>query len=96
MQKYKTKPELALDIVKRQLSNGVKFDWVGGDGLYGNAPAFRQGLDELGLLFVIDVHSDQRIYERPPSSGLMRLNKVGGANLLYINVRVKPLKFVSC
>jgi SRSO17 transposase len=64
--KYKTKPELALDIVKRQKANGVKFDWVGGDGLYGNAPDFLQGLDMLGLLFVIDVHSDQRIYTQPP------------------------------
>jgi SRSO17 transposase len=47
-QVHKTKPELALEIVKRQKANGIKFDWVGGDGLYGNAPALLGGLDQMG------------------------------------------------
>src|SRR5580658_4843628 len=63
---YKTKPELALDIVRRQKANGVKFDFVGADGLYGNAPHFLDSLDKMGLLFVVEVHSNERVYEQVP------------------------------
>jgi SRSO17 transposase len=63
---YKTKPELAVEIVKRQKENGVKFDFVGADGLYGNAPHFLRSLDEMGLLFVVEIHSNERVYEQAP------------------------------
>jgi SRSO17 transposase len=65
-QEYKTKPQLAVEIVKRQKENGVKFDFVGADGLYGNAPDFLSSLDELKLLFVVEVHSNQRVHELAP------------------------------
>jgi len=63
---YKTKPELAVEIVRRQKENGVKFDFVGADGLYGNAPHFLGSLDEMRLLFVVEIHSNERVYEQPP------------------------------
>jgi len=63
---YKTKPELALDMVKRQKKSGIKFDFVGGDGLYGHTPYLLRGLDELNLLFVMEVHKDERVYEQAP------------------------------
>jgi SRSO17 transposase len=63
---YKTKPELAVDIVRRQKENGVKFDFVGADGLYGNAPHFLSSLDKMGLLFVVELHSNERVYEQAP------------------------------
>ena len=33
-QKYKTKPQLALEMIKQDIKRGVEFDWIGGDGLY--------------------------------------------------------------
>jgi hypothetical protein len=69
-QTYKTKPELAAAIVKRQKENGLKFDFVGADGLYGNAPHFLQSLDDLQLLFVVEVHSNERVYEQSPEIGI--------------------------
>jgi SRSO17 transposase len=63
---YKTKPQLATDMVRRQKENGVKFDFVGADGLYGNAPHFLRSLDEMELLFVVEIHSNERVYEQPP------------------------------
>lgn len=63
---YKTKPQLAVEIVKRQMDSGVKFDFVGADGLYGNAPHFLRSLDEMKLLFVVEVHSNERVYEQKP------------------------------
>lgn len=59
---YKTKPALALDIIDRLIEHGIKFDWVGGDGLYGHTSQFRQGLEQRGLFFVLDVHKDERVF----------------------------------
>jgi len=63
---YKTKPQLAIDMIEQALDEGVEFDWVGGDGLYGHNSELRAGLEQLGLLYVLDVHKDEKIFtERP-------------------------------
>jgi len=63
---FKTKPELALDIIKHQQAHGIEFDYVGADGLYGNDFAFAQALDDLHLTFMLDIHRDQQIYLEKP------------------------------
>jgi SRSO17 transposase len=65
-QTFKTKPELALEMIRHQRALGVCFAWVGADGLYGNDPAFLRALDDDGERFAIDVHSDQRVYLDDP------------------------------
>jgi len=66
---YKTKvvsPEARLDIVKHQKQLGTRFHFIGADALYGNSYWFQQELDKMGLLFVLEVHSDQYVYTEPP------------------------------
>lgn len=63
---YKSKPQLALEMIKRQLALGNKIDFVGGDGLYGNDYSLIAGLDELGLTGVLDVHEDQYVFLEEP------------------------------
>lgn len=63
---FKTKPQLALEMIKEHLDCGAQFDYVNGDGLYGNGYEFSKGLSELGLQYVLDVHSNQRIYLQEP------------------------------
>ncbi len=63
---YKTKPGLALEMVKSALLNGVKSDWVGGDGLYGHNYGLGCELEGLGLLFILDVHKSQKTYTTGP------------------------------
>lgn len=63
---YKSKPQLALEMVKRQLALGNQIDFVGGDGLYGNDYSLMSGLDELGLTGVLDVHQDQYVFLEQP------------------------------
>jgi SRSO17 transposase len=63
---YKTKVELALEIVKHQLAIGTRFHYIGADGLYGNNYWFQEELNKLQQLFVLEVHSDQYVYEQPP------------------------------
>ena len=59
---FKTKPELGLEMVEELINNGVHFDYINGDGLYGNSYTFSKGLDSLGVRYVLDVHSNQRIF----------------------------------
>lgn len=64
--KFKTKPQLALEMVDEMVNEGVKFDWVGGDGLYGHNRELRAGLDGRGLLYILDVDKDETVFlERP-------------------------------
>jgi SRSO17 transposase len=63
---FKTKQELAIDIIKHQLSMGISFDYIGTDGLYGNDAAFAREIDHMGLVYMLDIHSDQQIYLEKP------------------------------
>lgn len=58
---FKSKLELALDILKRQRALGTKYGWIGADGFYGNSSWFLKKLDELNELFVIDI---QKVIQR--------------------------------
>ena len=59
-QKYRTKPELALEIVK-ELEGEVEYDWVGGDTIYGNSGELRQSLRGLGKAYVLDVGEELQV-----------------------------------
>lgn len=65
-QRYRSKVTLALEMVRHQRALGVRFAWVGADGGYGKEPAFLRALDEMGEVFVVDVHKDQQIYLEDP------------------------------
>jgi SRSO17 transposase len=62
----KTKQELAVEMLKADMANGVRFGWVGGDGLYGHGYELSYAVADLGLTFLFDVHSDQPIYLDEP------------------------------
>ncbi len=63
---YKTKPELALEMIDQDVKAGVQFDWIGGDGLYGHNTQLTSGLDARNLFYVLDVHKDERIFLEEP------------------------------
>lgn len=63
---FKTKTELAFDIVENQLRLETGFDFVGADGFYGNDTELADKLDGLGCVYMLDIHSNQQIFlERP-------------------------------
>jgi SRSO17 transposase len=63
---FKTKSQLALDIVDHARFLGIRHAWVGFDGGYGKEPQFLITLDDDGEIFVADVHKDQSIYLEDP------------------------------
>ncbi len=58
--KYRTKPELGLEIIK-ELEGAIEYDWVGGDSIYGNSPGLRHRLRELGKAYVMDVGEELQV-----------------------------------
>src|SRR5674476_221667 len=66
-QKFQTKPELALKLVKRAIDSGVEFDFIAGDGLYGHNVELTRALDTLDQFYVLDVHKDELIFLTEPT-----------------------------
>lgn len=63
---FKTKLELAVDIIHQQIQNGVSFDYIGGDGYYGNDANLARVIDQMGYIYMLDIHSDQKIFLNRP------------------------------
>jgi SRSO17 transposase len=65
-QKFQTKPELALKLVKQAIDSGIEFDFIGGDGLYGHNAELTRALDALDKFYVLDVHKDELVFLTEP------------------------------
>ena len=53
---YRSKTELALEMLKRTLELGrLRAGWVAGDDAFGMSPSFREDLAALGMRYVLDV-----------------------------------------
>lgn len=59
---FKMKWEIAIDIIRHQKSLGVDFDYVGGDGYYGNSMELAEAIEEMGYVYMLDIHSNLTIY----------------------------------
>lgn len=67
--KFRTKGEIALEMIIRARRNGLQFDWVAFDGGYGQLPWLLQALDGEGERFLAEVHVDQAVYLSDPLRG---------------------------
>jgi len=62
---FKSKPEIALDLLARTVARGhVPGRWLAADALYGNSPAFRDGVAALKLYYFTAVSCDTLIWRR--------------------------------
>ena len=53
---YRSKTELALELLERALELGhLRAEWVAGDDAFGMSPSFRDALAALGMRYVLDV-----------------------------------------
>ena len=87
---FQTKLELLLALVKRVLANGVAFDALDCDTLYGRSGWLRDELAGLGVEYYADVPSNTKVYlERPQISWLPAKRKDGKAKLCIIGTPVK-------
>jgi SRSO17 transposase len=63
---FRSKPQIALEQVKRALGNGLRLDWIGFDEGYGAKPWFLRDLEALGQTFIGEVPKTFRCFSAPP------------------------------
>ena len=78
-QVYRTKPELAIEILKTMPSD-IKYDWVGGDCIYGNSLTLRRYLYDKKQDFVLDVGEELGVYLTKPQLYIPPKKGIKGAN----------------
>lgn len=65
--RFKTKPEIGLELLQKAQKRGnLPFSWVAADELYGDSPAFRDGVDELGKWYFTEIKSTTPIWRTRP------------------------------
>ncbi len=63
---FKTKHDLAYEMITNARENGIRYKWIGCDSFYGNNPEFIRKLADNDEVFMADIHSDHRIYLEDP------------------------------
>jgi len=62
-----TKPEIGLELLRRAIQRGdLPFAWVAADELYGDSPAFRDGVAELDKCYFTEIKSTTPIWRCRP------------------------------
>lgn len=73
---FQSKPELAWQMIQRLRANGVSFEAVAMDTLYGRNRKLRARLAQAGIEYYADVPANTRVYLSPPRL-VYRKNKKG-------------------
>lgn len=63
---FKTKIELAEEIIQHQIALKADFDYVGADGFYGNDGNLARKIEQMGLIYMLDIRSNQPVYLEKP------------------------------
>lgn len=84
---FRTKPELALQMLQRAQQQGLSLGTVLADSGFGDVPSFRTGVRELGLPYALGVHSDTKVYG---------VNDRGSAHRVTITVKQWADGLMSC
>jgi SRSO17 transposase len=65
---FKTKPELAVDLIQAIVKRKVlPARWVAADALYGDSPAFRDAMADMGLWYFTEIACSSLIWRRHPA-----------------------------
>ncbi|NJM00150.1 MAG: IS701 family transposase [Synechococcaceae cyanobacterium RM1_1_27] len=63
--RYQSKPEIALHLVKKVMEKGFVVDLVLADSLYGESSTFLNGLEEMGLEYIVSIRSNHGVWMLP-------------------------------
>ena len=64
---FKTKPEIGLELLKNMIKRGtLPFSWLAADALYGDSPAFRDGVAATGTFYFTAIQENTLIWSTPP------------------------------
>ena len=75
---YRPKSEIALELYKRGLGNGLRFDWLTFDEWYTSKPAFLDDLQSKNQKYIGETHRRHMIWVNPPRTTDRPYTKNGG------------------
>ncbi len=84
---FATKIQLGLEMIQRARANGLPFEIVSFDTLYGRDTNFRATLNTEGVLYIADIPADTQVYLRKPIVGVP-VNPPGKHGRPFSRVRV--------
>jgi SRSO17 transposase len=67
---FKMKWEIAIEIIRHQQSLGICFDYVSGDGYYGNSVELAEATEAMGYVYMSDIHSNLTLYLEKSEIGI--------------------------
>lgn len=73
---YRPKHMIALDQLGRAAGNGLHFGWITADIWYGEKPVFIEGLEDLGLRFVLEIPKNLMGWIRKPANADIKRGEV--------------------
>ena len=93
---FRTKPELAVEMIQNAVREGMPFRWVAGDSVYGNSPPFVQTVRALEKWYVLDVSSETWVWTHEPERRpLQKDAKVAGRPRKHGKALTKPQQVAS-
>lgn len=88
---FRSKPELASEMIQQALFEGVPFAWVCGDSVYGCSPVFLQTVRELGKWYVVETSCDGRVWtSQPKLRSVGKTSRKGGRPTTKTKPLTKP------
>lgn len=92
---FRTKPELAAEMIQNAVREGMPFRWVAGDSVYGNSPPFVQTVRALEKWYVLDVSSETWVWTHEPERRpLQKGAKAAGRPRKHGKALTKPQQVV--
>jgi SRSO17 transposase len=64
--RHQTKGQLALAMVRQARAESLRYQWIGGDEIYGNNRPLTDALDDLGEVFLMDISANHQLWDRDP------------------------------
>ncbi len=62
---YRTRWQIAVDLIRKSVAEGVRFRWLVADETYGRATEFRQAVAAAGLFYMVEVPSNAEGWKVP-------------------------------
>jgi SRSO17 transposase len=84
---FATKPALGLKMIQRVQAQGLPFERVACDDLYGRNRAFRAALDQADIRYAAEVPANTLVYVKRPVVGVPRQRRGPGRKFSQVTVR---------
>jgi SRSO17 transposase len=88
---FKTKLDLASEIIGHLIEQGISFEFISADGYYGNDASLARTIDRMGIIYMLDIHSDQTIYTERPQLEIPERKSTRGKNPQKLKPTTKGL-----